>query len=231
LFRRGLNRGYKTFTDELVGPRGRLRLDRMIKEATQLRGTAICDFDELTHDVLHNQILKATLVDLATCLDVKKETRDDLQSLIRRFYDVEQIHLSASCFRRATASRNNRDYVFLMRLCEFVFRSLMPDARDTGSQFQQVRDEDIRKWQVFESFLRSFFRVNRVEYRVKVDRLEWCVSNATEVDIALLPEMQTDMTLRHLDHTIIIDAKFDRKALVRGHHGVMRECSHSTFIS
>src|SRR5215510_3475013 len=81
LFRRGLNRGYKTFTDELVGPRGRLRLDRMIKEATQLRGTAICDFDELTHDVLHNQILRATLVDLATCLDVKKETRDDLQSL------------------------------------------------------------------------------------------------------------------------------------------------------
>jgi 5-methylcytosine-specific restriction enzyme subunit McrC len=33
LFRRGIDRGYKTFTDELVGPRGRLRLDRMVKEA------------------------------------------------------------------------------------------------------------------------------------------------------------------------------------------------------
>ena len=46
VFRRGLDRGYETFTHELIGPRGRLRLDRIIKEATQLRGTAICDFDE-----------------------------------------------------------------------------------------------------------------------------------------------------------------------------------------
>ena len=75
LFRRGIDRGYKTFTDELTGPRGRLRLDRMVKETTQLRGTAICDFDELTHDVLHNQILKATLTDLARCPDVEKETQ------------------------------------------------------------------------------------------------------------------------------------------------------------
>ena len=40
LFRRGLDRGYETFTDEIVGPRGRLRLDRMVKETTQLRGTS-----------------------------------------------------------------------------------------------------------------------------------------------------------------------------------------------
>ena len=68
----------KTFTDEIAGPRGRLRLDRMVKEATQLRGTAICDFDELTHDVLHNQILKATLTNLAGCTDVENETRHEL---------------------------------------------------------------------------------------------------------------------------------------------------------
>jgi 5-methylcytosine-specific restriction enzyme subunit McrC len=61
LLRRGLDRGYKTLTDEVAGPRGRLRLDRMVKEAIQMRGTAICDFDELNHDVLHNQVLKATL--------------------------------------------------------------------------------------------------------------------------------------------------------------------------
>src|SRR5262245_8800265 len=74
LLRHGLYRGYKMFTDELAGPRGRLRLDRMVKEVTQLRGAAICDFDELTHDVLHNQIVKATLAGLARCPDVEKET-------------------------------------------------------------------------------------------------------------------------------------------------------------
>jgi 5-methylcytosine-specific restriction enzyme subunit McrC len=100
LFRRGLDRGYTTFTDELAGPHGRLRLDRIVKEMTELRGTAVCDFDELTHDVLHNQVLKATLMELASCPDVEKETRHDLRSLVRRFHDVADIRLSASCFRK-----------------------------------------------------------------------------------------------------------------------------------
>lgn len=129
LLRLGLDRGYKTFTEELVSPRGRLRLDRMIKETTHLRGTAVCDFDELTHDILHNQILKATLTNLANCPDVEKEARRDLRSLARRFHDVADIQLSARCFRRIAISRNNRAYMFLMHLCEFVFWSLMPDER------------------------------------------------------------------------------------------------------
>ena len=111
LFRRGLNRGYEIFTEEMLGLRGRLRLDRMIKETTQLRGTAICDFDELTHDILHNQVLKATLKNLARCEDVENESRHDLRSLVRRFYDVADVRLSASHFRRIAVSRNNREYI------------------------------------------------------------------------------------------------------------------------
>ena len=169
LFRRGLDRGYKTFTEELAGPRGRLRLDRMVKEMTQLRGTAVCDFDELTHDVLHNQVLKATLTDLACCSDVEKETRHDLRSLARRFHDVADIRLSASCFRRIVVSRNNREYIFLMRLCEFVFWSLMPDERGATARFQQVLDDEVRMSAVFEDFLRNFFQLHRTEYRVRAE--------------------------------------------------------------
>ena len=105
LLRLGADRGYKTFTEELVSPRGRLRLDHMIKEATRLRGTAVCDFDELTHDILHNQVLKATLTNLANCPDVEREARRDLRSLARRFVDVAEIQLSAHCFRRVVVSR------------------------------------------------------------------------------------------------------------------------------
>jgi 5-methylcytosine-specific restriction enzyme subunit McrC len=132
LLRRGLDRGYQTFTSELVGPRGRLRLDRIIKEATQLRGTAVCDFDELTHDALPNQILKATIANLAACAEVDKEIRRDLRLLARRLYDVADIRVSASHFRRIVISRNSREYSFLMRLCEFVFWSLMPDEHGAG---------------------------------------------------------------------------------------------------
>jgi 5-methylcytosine-specific restriction enzyme subunit McrC len=226
LFRRGLDRGYKTFTYEMVGPRGRLRLDRMIKEATQLRGTAVCDFDELTHDVLHNQILKATLKNLGNCMDVEKSIRHDLRSLAKLFYDVEDVRLSASHFRRVAVSRNNREYIFLVRLCEFVFWSLMPDEDGSKTRFQRVLDDEVRMSVVFEDFLRNFFRLHRSEYRVRAESPTWYVSDATQDDLALLPRMITDLTLRHADHTIIIDAKFYRNALAQGPYGERVRSQH-----
>jgi len=226
LFRRGLDRGYKTFTDELAGPRGRLRLDRMVKETTQRRGTAVCDFDELTHDVLHNQVLKATLTSLAGCSDVEKEIRHNLRSLARRLHDVADIRLSASCFRRIAVSRNNREYIFLMRLCEFVFWSLMPDERGTAARFQKALDDEVRMSAVFEDFLRNFFQLHRAEYRVRAESPEWYVSEATEDDLALLPRMVTDITLRHPNRTIIVDAKFYTQALARSPYGERVRSQH-----
>lgn len=219
LFRRGLDRGYQTFTEELVGPRGRLRLDRMVKEFTELRGTAVCDFDELTHDVLHNQILKATLTSLARCPEVERESCHELRLLARRLSDVADIRLSSSCFRRIAVTRNNREYLFLMKLCEFVFWSQMPDERGKSGRFQQVLDDEVRMSTVFEDFLRNFFQLHRPEYKVRAEAPLWDVTNATEEDLALLPRMITDITLRDKERTIIVDAKFYRKALAPGLYG------------
>jgi 5-methylcytosine-specific restriction enzyme subunit McrC len=219
LFRRGLDRGYEVFTDELISPRGRLRLDRMIKETTLLRGTTVCDFDELTHDVLHNQILKATLTSLANCSDLEKKFRHDLKLLARRFHHVKDIQLSSDCFRKVVVSRNNRQYILLMRTCEFVFRTLMPDEGGASSRFQDVLSDEKRMSAVFEDFLRNFFKLHRTEYRVRSESQEWYLSEASKEDLALLPGMKTDITLRHSNHTIIIDAKFHKKALVRSQYG------------
>jgi 5-methylcytosine-specific restriction enzyme subunit McrC len=198
----------------------------MVKEATQLRGTAVCDFDELTHDVLHNQILKATLTGLARCPDVEKANRHDLRSLARRFNDVEDIRLSGSCFRRVVVSRNNREYIFLMRLCEFVFWSLMPDERGGTMQFQQVLDNEVRMSAVFEEFLRNFFQLHRSEYRVRAEAPEWYVSEASDHDLEFLPRMITDITLRHPNRTIIVDAKFYKKALAESSYGERVRSQH-----
>jgi 5-methylcytosine-specific restriction enzyme subunit McrC len=180
----------------------------------------------LTHDVLHNQVLKATLTALARCPDVEKVTRHDLQSLARRLYAVADIRLSASCFRRIAIPRNNREYIFLMRLCEFVFWSLMPDERGATAQFQHVLEDEVRMSAVFEDFLRNFFQLHRSEYRVRAEAAEWHVSEATEDDLALLPRMVTDITLRHPDHTIIVDAKFYPNALAQTRYGERVRSQH-----
>jgi 5-methylcytosine-specific restriction enzyme subunit McrC len=226
LFRRGLDRNYKTMTDELAGIRGRLRLDRMVKEMTQLRGTAVCDFDELSHDTLHHQVLKATLVGLASCPDVEKETRHELRTLVRRLDDVSDIRLTPSSFHRFVFSRNNREFAFLMRLCEFVFWSLMPDERGATARFQQVLDDEVRMSAVFEDFLRNFCKIHRPEYRVRSESPEWEASALNKDDLALLPRMITDITLRHRDHTLIIDAKFYKQPLAQSAYGERVRAQH-----
>jgi 5-methylcytosine-specific restriction enzyme subunit McrC len=203
-----------------------MRIDRMIKETTQFHGMAICDFDELTHDVLRHRILKATLLNLAACSDLEKEVRHDLLLLTRRFHDVADIRLSSTHFRWVEVSRNSRDYIFLMKLCEFVFWSLMPDEHGTTSRFQQVLDDEVRMSAVFEDFLKNFFQFHRTNYRVRSEAPKWHVSQATEHDLALLPRMLTDITLRHPDHTIIADAKFYRKTLAHGSYGERLHSQH-----
>jgi 5-methylcytosine-specific restriction enzyme subunit McrC len=107
-----------------------------------------------------------------------------------------------------------------MRLCEFIFWSLMPDKHGTQSKFQQIIDDEKRMSAVFEEFLRNFFKIHHTEYRVQAEWSAWYVSDATEHDLVLLPRMKTDITLRHLGHTIIVDAKFIKEgALIQGPHG------------
>ena len=219
LFKRGLHRGYQAFTDEMVAPRGRLRLDRMIKESTHLRGSAVCDFDELTHDILLNRILKATLLILANCDDVDPNLRHDLRRLIRRLYDVADIRLTGAHFRQIVMSQNNREYGFLVRICEFVFWAQMPSEDGGGSHFKQVLKDEIRMSALFEEFLRNFYRLNRTEYRVRAEAPEWDVSDATPQDLEHLPRMVTDITLRHSNHVVIIDAKFYAQPFAKSPYG------------
>jgi 5-methylcytosine-specific restriction enzyme subunit McrC len=100
----------------------------------------------------------------------------------------------------------------------------MPEDRGFGARFQQILDDEVRMSAVFEEFLRNFYHLHRTARAAESP--EWCVSGATDDDLALLPRMVTDITLRHRDHTIIVDAKFYKKALVQSPYGERVRSQH-----
>jgi 5-methylcytosine-specific restriction enzyme subunit McrC len=218
LLRRGLDRGYIEVTEETRSPRGRLRLDVMTKQQTMLRGFAVCDLDELTPDVLHNQILKATLLSLAACSDVKKDLRHELIKSSRRMVGVAPIRLSSDLFHRVQLSRNTSQYGFLMRVCELVFHALLPDDIGSGSKFQSILEDETRMPAVFEDFLRNFYRSELQGYSAASEIMPWLAEAEEESDLAYLPIMQTDITLRSRDRTIIADAKYYKEMLAGGRY-------------
>ena len=103
---------------------------------------------------------------------------------------------------------------------------MMPESGGTTLRFQEILEDEVRMSNVFEEFLRNFFRLNRTEYRVRAEFSEWSVSDASEDDLALLPRMETDVTLRHETHTMIVDAKFYGKTLAESRYGERVRSQH-----
>src|SRR5919107_686026 len=73
LIRRGFDRGYLAFAEETPRIRGKIDFSSSLKRNLLARGQARCEYEELDHNVLHNQILKTTLerLSLAEGLDTK----------------------------------------------------------------------------------------------------------------------------------------------------------------
>ena len=226
LLRRGLDRGYVEVTEETRAPRGRLRLDVMTKQQTLLRGLAVCDLDELTADVLHNQILKASLLSLATCSDVEKNLRHEMRTSAHKMIGVSTIRLSADLFHRVQLSRNTAQYSFLVRVCELVFHALLPDEKGNGSKFQNVLEDEVRMSALFEDFLRNFYRSELPEYSSASEIMPWLAEAEDEADLAYLPIMKTDITLRARDQTIVADAKYYREVLAGGRYDPKVRSAH-----
>src|SRR5689334_7007037 len=88
LLRRGLDRGYVGFEDELRSPRGRLLIDRTIEELALQRGSVCCQIDELRHDVLHNQIIKSTATALSNHLEIEPALAHELRLICGKMAGV-----------------------------------------------------------------------------------------------------------------------------------------------
>ncbi len=209
LIRRGLDRGYREFIEETRSPRGRIQLDSTAKAQTMRRGMVVCSFDELSHDVLHNQIIKAVARLLAREPSMTKPLAHELRIIERKLGMVSDIRLSADAFRLVQLSRNTGPYRVLLQLCEFVFRSIMPEEGGAGSRFADVLDDEDRMSKVFEEFLRNFYVYEQKVYRVRKEEMQWDSFGTTDsLSLAYLPKMQTDVTLKSIDQVKIFDAKF-----------------------
>ncbi|MXO52380.1 hypothetical protein GRI42_13800 [Erythrobacter gaetbuli] len=220
LLRRGLDRGYLSQVEEGRSVRGRIQVSDIAKRQTvRLRGTAIYEYDELSPDVLHNQIIYETLLRLARSEGVEQKTRHEVGLTARRFRDVSRVHLTQGIFRRVVLSRNTSQYALLMHICELLFHELMPDPEGSQTQFKGIQDDKTRMEALFEEFLRAFYRAHLAGREVVAKEYTWAAGPQDAPGLALLPKMRTDITVRSPQETLTIEAKFNRKVLVPSQHG------------
>src|SRR6185312_2316131 len=65
-----------------------------------------------------------------------------------------------------------------------------------------------RMRRVFEKFVRNFLSRRQHQFKVSKDRMQWDATALGGSDIDLLPQMETDVTLKSPERTVVIECKY-----------------------
>lgn len=217
LLRRGLDRSYLPFADELATVRGRIDFCSSIHSATRNIRRLACEFDELSHDVLHNQILKTSLKRLARCDAIDAGIRHELLLVTKRMSGVTDIKLDRACFARVRLHKNNAQYDLLMKIAALAYDSMVPDPATDGFRFQDIVRDERKMARVFEEFVKNFYRAEQQRFGVAPLTIPWAAKPISTTGNGRLPRMVVDVFLTNAERSIIIDTKYYAEALQRFH--------------
>jgi len=217
LFKRGLDRDYVEHHEDRSTLRGKVKFNSSLKRTLLHQGKAHCHFDDLHYNILHNQILKTTIHHIILNKALDRDLKDQLIGLYRRFHGIEKIDLTSRVFRSVLLHRNNFFYDFPLRICELICDNLLIAEGNGAVRFRDFL-RDRRMWQLFQEFIRNFYRLEQTQFWIIGGGIKWYGEGVTKQSKELLPNMNTDITLKSSDKKIIIDTKFYKDALVT-HHG------------
>lgn len=212
LWKRGLDRGYRTIEDDVRSPRGRIDIPRMVARQLEPLGLAACQFDELGHDVLQNQIIATTARRLLKLRGLTQDIRDDVAAVDRTLVDVSTIALRSSTFSQLHLQGRLRRYRLPLHICELIHDQLVIDETIGDIEFRDFVEDPKKMPVLFESFVRNFYEREAPDWSVKRDDIAWTLKPLSPTAADYLPKMQTDVSLRGYGRTVIIDTKFYAEA-------------------
>jgi 5-methylcytosine-specific restriction enzyme subunit McrC len=215
LLRRGLDRGYREVQEDLPGIRGKLAISEMASRALKARGRAACVFEELSHDVTHNRILRSTLASLLRIKNLDNDVRAEVGTAFRKLEGISVVRVDRQLFGQLQLDGNRRVYRFLMAICALIHEHLLVDDTVGDASFRDFRDDYERMWKLFEDFVTEFYRREQTDFTVNKGgrKIPWHDAWApTEADEAKIPGMFADVLLDSPERRIILDTKFYPKA-------------------
>ena len=210
LLKRGFDRSYVPFEERTSRMRGKIRFDAVVNAGVPT-ATLPCEFDELSYNVVHNRILKATARRLMRTDTISKENAGRLAALCRHLPEVKDVELTSQIFGQVQLHRNNQFYDFLMKLCALIQHNLLVSETLGRSRFRDFTRDRCQMAVLFENFVRNFYR-KHTNYHVRREDIRWKLIARDPSAGKLLPKMQTDISLEVEGRKIIIDCKYTPEA-------------------
>lgn len=215
LLKRGIDRSYVDFTDEIAGVKGKVQISQTLKSNILFKQRTICTFDTFSSNILTNRILVSTIYSLSRTKGLDKDLKKELITLQRMFSEVDLIQINNSLFSQIKLNRNNRFYGFLMNVCQIIYENTLPSEEQGSYKFTDFTRDENKMNQLFEAFIRNFYKIEQSKYNiVKKETIYWQFKNEERDGFQFVPKMETDITLENNSEKIIIDAKYYRETMV-----------------
>ena len=213
LIRRGIDRGYREVREDIAGVRGKILVGETAKRALRSSSRVACTFEEISHDVLHNRILRSTLKSLLRIPDLDSDVATSVRDAYARLEGISTVVLSRRLFDRVQLDRNRRYYRFLLSVCRLIHEQLLPDEASGEARFADFTEEQMEY--LYERFIIEFYRREQDDYRVNRSgrSIRWADEGTDEYQRQKIPRMEADVILESPNRRIIMDAKFYRQAL------------------
>ena len=210
LIKKGIYKQYNLINEETYSLKGKIDFGNSLKRNSFRNGRAYCEFDEFSDDIIHNQIIKATIYNLLKSKTVDKDIKNRLMKIYHYFEHIDSISLNKNYFDKAKIHRNNRHYKLSLEICKLIYNDMIIDEVDGRISFN-FREEE-RMAYLFEEFVRNFYKIHLVNSKVCREDIRW---NVEGIAMDLLPKMQTDITIKTDNEIIIMDTKYYKNTLAK----------------
>ena len=211
--KQGLYKEYINRVEDLAVVRGKIDMPGTIRNKLQDRMLVTCDYDELSENNLLNQILKSTVFLLLRQKDVQEKYKSELKKEMLFFSEVEEIDLAHIRWSDIRFQRNNRTYQLLLAICQLLIEGSLLTTESGEYRLANFVDEQ-RMSRLYEKFILEYYAQEfgqRIKgFSSRALQIPWQLDDGYD---ALLPVMQTDITLTYGNQTLIIDAKYYERTL------------------
>ena len=212
---------YITVNEEFPGIKGKLDFNQTLNRQLLRKGRAACEFDEWSSNILPNQIMKSTLLNLLRHNEVSRTQKLEIRRSLMRMGEVEPLELQINLFGLVRLHRNNKHYSLGLKIAQFIFENTVLDERTGNRTFVDIVRDHQKLAKLFERFAFQFYK-KHTSFAVRRERIKW---QSDRDDY--LPAMYTDITLESDTRKVILDTKFYGSTMSNGKVGFGSNKFHS----
>lgn len=207
--KRGLYRSYEAVIESTSRPRGRVLLSETINLRAVGCNEVVVETDELSADNSVNRNIRWAAEFLLQSGTVTADTRVVLKSAIGRLGGVSRVSRPTRALKTDLLQARRPEYrvalsmVSLLSSCMQIQLGAESSTATLGPSLNEILFS-----QIFEVFVREFYRYHLKSARVSGRRMRW--SGAV---VPIEPVMLTDITVENDDSILVIDTKYYVSAL------------------